>query len=151
MVLFAVAGVGDDVEEVFGSFLQAGDHAVVDHATGLWVQKGGKCGLAGLEVFESRGRDRLEESLGAGAVDVVLYHMADVEERAFLARPIVAIRDGEVAVLHGHGVAAERNHFAAVFKMHVVQRGPARFLFRVEDWCWRGIGALGSPLLASGR
>ena len=147
VVLGAAAGVGDDVEEVFGAFFESGDDAVVDDAAGLGVQQGAEGGVAGREVFYASWGDALEEGFGAGTFDVVLYHVADVEDGGFLAGPLVALAYAEVAVLHGHAVAAEGHHFGAVGEVQVVEVGFAQVSVIVESWRRGDLGALVAGLL----
>lgn len=68
-VLVAAGGVGDDEEDVPG---QLGDDGVVDDAAGVGVQQGGQGGGVVSKSARGRGRDALEESSGAGALEVVL-------------------------------------------------------------------------------
>lgn len=68
-VLVAAGGVGDDEEDVPR---QLGDDGVVDDAAGVGVQQGGKGGGVVSKSARGCGRDALEESSGAGALEVVL-------------------------------------------------------------------------------
>lgn len=47
--------------------------------------------------------------------------MPDIEEAAFLAGPFVGLADAQVGVLYWHRVAGERDHFAAMPDMQVIE------------------------------
>jgi hypothetical protein len=147
VVFGATAGVCDDVEEVFGALFQSCDDAVVDDAAGLGVQQGAESGVAGREILDTGGSDAFEERFGAGTFDVVLHHVADVEDGGLLAGPLVALANAEVTVLHGHAVAAERHHLGAVGEVQIVQISFAQVGVIVESWRWRDLGALVAGLL----
>ena len=75
------------------------------------------------------GADALEEGGCAGAGEVVLHHVGDVEEGGGCAGEFVGVEDGEGRVLDRHGVAAEGDHFAAVAEVEVVEGGFAELFF----------------------
>jgi hypothetical protein len=147
VVLSTAAGVSDDVEEVFGPFFQARDDAVVDDAAGLGVQEGAESGAPRFEIFDSGRGDAFEEGFSAGPFDVVLHHVADVEEGGLFAGPLVALADAEIAVLHGHAVTAKGHHFGAVSEVQVVEVGFAQVGVVVKGWCWGDLGAFMAGLL----
>jgi hypothetical protein len=151
VILGTAAGVQDDVEEMLGAFLQASDDTIVDDATSLGVQERAESGAAGLKVFDASRCDTFEEGFGAGSFDMVLDHVANVEDRSLLASPLVAFANTEIAVLHRHAVATERDHFGAVCKVEVVEIGFAQVSVIVESGSWGDLCALVSCLLAEGQ
>jgi hypothetical protein len=57
-----------------------------------------------------------------------LLHMPDIKQTRLLARPVVRVDDAQVAVLHGHRIAAKRHKFGAVLGVKLIQSRPGHLL-----------------------
>jgi hypothetical protein len=57
-----------------------------------------------------------------------LLHMPDIKQTRLLARPVVRVDDAQVAVLHGHRIAAKRHKFGAVLGVKLIQSRPSHLL-----------------------
>ena len=104
-VFFAGAGVDDDEEVVVGELV---DDDVVDEGA-VGVEHGGVLGLAGLEFAGIVHRELLHGGEGAGAAELDVAHVGDVEEADGGAYGHVF--GDEAGVLDGHVPAAEVDHF----------------------------------------
>ncbi len=122
------AGVDDQEQAVF---IQAGDHQVVDDASGL-VGEQRVALAAGFQAGDIAGDQPFERCCHVGSGERGLAHVRDVEQPGVSAG-MKMLREnasfaagGEVAgqiVLHRHGIARERHHAGAVAAVPGVERG----------------------------
>jgi hypothetical protein len=55
-------------------------------------------------------------------------HMPDIKQTGLLTCPVVRVNNAEVAVLHGHGIAAKRHKLGAILAVKLIQPSLAYFL-----------------------
>lgn len=120
----AAAGVGHKVEAILAD---AGDDGVVDNAAGL-VEQDREGRVVLFDLVNGGGRDGHEKFLGQVAGQLVLDHVAHVEEGGVRSCPQVRVTVGLVGVLDGHGEVGVRDHFGAEGFVQCIQRG-------VFEWC----------------
>ena len=92
------------------------------------------------QALDVAGRHALEERRRAGPREVVLHHVADVEERRGAAGEQVRVQHREVRVLHRHRVVGEGDHGRAVANVEVVEGGLVELFGRGRG---RGIARAG--------
>ncbi len=116
-VLLAGAGVDDDEVVVVGELVE--DDVVDEGAVG--VEHGGVVGLADLQFAAVVHEQALEGGEGAGAAELDVAHVGDVEEADGGADGHVL--GDEAGVLDGHVPAAEVDHFGFVAAVGGVEGG----------------------------
>jgi hypothetical protein len=55
-------------------------------------------------------------------------HVPDVKQTRIITRPVVRVDDAQVAVLHGHRIAAKRHKLGAVLGVKLIQSRPGHLL-----------------------